>query len=88
MCQKAQLISVEAVVRRVRVLAALAVPQADAVPTVDTASLGQVHVPLPDLGHFDWLLNGRDSSTDSSHVSLNVMSGDQAPEVPVSVIFV
>jgi transposase len=87
-CQRAQLISVEAVVRRTRVLAALAVSSNPAVPEIDTASLGQVHVPLPDLGRFDWLLNDRDDHSDSSYVSLNMMSGDQATEVPVSVIFV
>ena len=87
-CQKAQLVSAEAVVRRTRVLAALAVSSRPAVPAIDTASVGRVDVPLPDLGHFDWLLNGRDDSADASYISLNMMGGDQATEVPVSVIFV
>jgi hypothetical protein len=59
-CTQSDQISVEAVARRVRVLAAIATPGAVAVTSPDTPDTPQVHVPLPDLSRFDQLLEGHD----------------------------
>jgi transposase len=86
-CRQSQWISAEAVIRRTRVLAAIAAPTSAAASGLDAAALSEVQVPLPDLGRFDLLLGGRNESSESSPVSWNMMSGDSATEVPVSVYF-
>lgn len=57
-CRRTQTISAEAVIQRTRTLAALAAYAADSPPSeVESITVSQVHVPLPDLMLFNQLLN-------------------------------
>jgi len=80
-CTRTEQISAESVARRVLVLAAVAKPSPDA------AALPHVHVPLPDLSHFDQFLGNRDI-LEQSHNDAEVRACcDQSSEIPVSVLF-
>jgi hypothetical protein len=86
-CMLSNLISVEAVARRAQVLAAIAAPVANVATHPDTPASPRVHVPPPDLGHFDQLL-GSHNIPETSHCDVNVRSrSDQSTEIPVSVFF-
>jgi transposase len=86
-CTRSDQISVEAVARRVQVLAAIATPGAVTNPFPGAAVPPEVHVPLPDLSRFDQLLGGHETH-DTSHYDLSTKKDvDQSTEVPVSVFF-
>jgi hypothetical protein len=83
-CTQSDLISAEAVVRRARVLAAIAATTA-AAASPDASATPRVHVPLPDLGRFNRLLGASDIPDESNNDPLNILCRDHAPEIPVSV---
>jgi transposase len=86
-CTRTDQISAESVVRRVRMLAALAAPGAVAKPAPDAAMLPRVHVPRPDLSRFDQLL-GDHNIPEISHDDTTVrVYCDQSSEIRASVFF-
>lgn len=86
-CTQSDQIDAEAVARRVRVLAAIATPEAVANPFPGVASPPQVHVPLPDLSRFDQLLGGRDTNESSNSNITTKEVVDHPSEIPVRVFF-
>ena len=75
-CRDASLFSAEAVVRRTRVLAAIATTARSS--SFDTVGTPSVNVPLPDLGRFDLLLERPDAPG---------VVNDPEPERHVHVVF-
>lgn len=86
-CTQSDQISAEAVARRVQVLAAITTPAAIAATSPGTPAPPQVHVPLPDLSHFDQLLEGHDLCGISHNSAQSPSCSDQTTEIPVSVFF-
>lgn len=86
-CTRSDQISVESVVRRVQMLAAIATSSAAAKPSPDAAGSPRVHVPRPDLSCFDQLLGGHATYIQSPGDVITTQSVDQSSEIPASVIF-
>jgi hypothetical protein len=86
-CARSDPISVASVVHRVQVLAAIAAPAAVAAPSPGTPAPPQVHVPLPDLRHFDLLLGENSVHTTSHHETTTYSHSQSSTEIPVSVFF-
>jgi transposase len=87
-CRHEQLISAEAVIQRTSTLAAYE-SRARRSPPLNTelATVPQVHVPLPDLSHFNHLLGGPTDRDDPGDARF-VVAADEAPsESPVTVFF-
>ena len=82
--RRAELFSAEAVIRRTRVLAAIAMTSGASAP-LDTAATPRIHVPPPDPNRFD-LLWGRPGSPELSADDARGVDGDDtAPQRHVSV---
>ncbi len=86
-CQQAGLITAEAVIRRIQVLAAVAATSSQGPEPLGLATVPQVHVPLPDLGRFDQLLRQTESEDVMNSINLTLSSDESALESPVSVFF-
>jgi transposase len=87
-CQRAQVISAEAIVQRTR---ALAQSESQACPSsltdVESIAVSQVHVPMPNLSLFNQLLSAPLSGDDSHDEALKIRADDASPESQSSVVF-
>jgi transposase len=87
-CSREQLFSAEAVIRRTHALAAIEAATCGGVPPAAEATTAtHVHVPLPDLSHFNLLLGASDIPIASNNDSMNVSCCDHTREAPVHVFF-
>jgi transposase len=87
-CQRAQVISAEAIIQRTR---ALAQSESQARPSsltdVESMMVSQVHVPMPNLSLFNQLLSAPLSGDDSQDAALSMRADDASPESQSTVVF-
>jgi transposase len=87
-CQRAQVISAEAIIQRTR---ALAQSESQARPSsltdVESMTVSQVHVPMPNLSLFNQLLSAPLSGDDSHDAALSMRAEDASPENQSTVVF-
>jgi transposase len=87
-CQRAQLVSAEAVIQRTRTLAACELQARRSPPwTTQLTTLPQVQVPLPDLSRFDHLLDDPGNRHDPGDGGFTVATARAACQSEVTVLF-
>jgi transposase len=87
-CRRAHVISADAVIQKTHTLAAAeALARRSSASAVESITVSQVHVPLPDLSLFNQLMGSRTCQDDCHTEAFSTCADDTSPESPNAQFF-